>query len=107
MSGYALQGGEGLGAALGDGDLGVAPFEKCGQGEDVAEVVVDDQDLRPGQRIVGQGIAPALSGADLGVTGVQPQRWSVATRQPGDRRSCLASCSSAAERPIRPVAGRR
>ena len=39
-----------LGAALGDGDVGVAAFEQRGHREDVAEVVVDDEDLRARDR---------------------------------------------------------
>ncbi len=60
MSGLRFQGGEGLGAALGREDLGVAPFEKGRQGEDVAEVVVDDEDLHAAEiRSVG------LAGVDV------------------------------------------
>ena len=46
MSGRPLERGERLGAALGDDDVGVAALEQRGHREDVAEVVVDDEDLQ-------------------------------------------------------------
>ena len=43
---HPLEGRERFGAALGDDDVGMAPFEERRHREDVAEVVVDDEDLR-------------------------------------------------------------
>ena len=58
MSGVTFEGGERLGAALGDHDVGVAAFEQRRQREDVAEVVVDDEDLAPSNGAVGVAARP-------------------------------------------------
>ena len=60
MSGVALQRGDRLGAALGDDDVGVAALEQRRHGEDVAEVVVDHEDLQPVERCCPRGAVDSL-----------------------------------------------
>ena len=62
MSGVLLQDVERVGAALGDDDVGVAAFEQRGHREDVAEVVVDDEDLRAVDRAGFEQAAARRSG---------------------------------------------
>ena len=56
--GHPLQRGDRVGAALGDGDIGVAAFEERRHREDVAEVVVDQQDLHSLDRFERERIEP-------------------------------------------------
>ena len=56
MSGVRSSVRERVGAALGDDDVGVAAFEERRQREDVAEVVVDDEDLRALERAVVEAV---------------------------------------------------
>ena len=40
------------------GDVGMATFQQRGEGEDVAKVVVDEQDLHPLQAMIVEIVAP-------------------------------------------------
>ena len=95
--GRPLEDGERLGAALGDDDVGVAALEERGQREDVAEVVVDHEDLRPVDRAVVEPSDRLRSrlGAAGAPIGVRVER----RRVDGLRRGVACRASAVVARP--------